>query len=73
MVGFTKSAGIVPRLGRAEAERRHQLIAQGRLPGPRPSDAELLATLGTDLDAFLAEPRGGLRLGGLPLRRGPKD
>ena len=30
-----------------------QLIAEGLLPGPQPSDAELLATLGIDLDAVL--------------------
>jgi ATP-dependent Clp protease ATP-binding subunit ClpA len=33
---------------RAEVDR---LIAQGVLPGPRPSDTELLATLGIDLEA----------------------
>jgi hypothetical protein len=37
MVGFTKSAGIVPHRGREEAERRHQLIAQGSLPAPGPA------------------------------------
>jgi ATP-dependent Clp protease ATP-binding subunit ClpA len=91
MIRFTDRAGIVPELGRREAERLHQyyigpehlllgllvgadnsaarllhahgldvetvraevdrLVAQGRLPGPRPSDAELLATLGIDLEA----------------------
>jgi hypothetical protein len=33
---------------RGEVDR---LVAQGVLPGPQPSDAELLATLGIDLDA----------------------
>jgi hypothetical protein len=28
-----------------------RLVAEGVLPGPQPSDAELLATLGIDLDA----------------------
>ena len=94
MVQFTESAGIVPHLGREEAESRHQyylgpehlllgllvqgdnlaarvlrahgldletvragidqLIAEGVLPGPQPSDAELLAVLGIDLDAVMA-------------------
>jgi Clp amino terminal domain, pathogenicity island component len=36
---------------RAEVER---LIDQGVLPGPQPSDAELLATLGVDLEAVHA-------------------
>jgi hypothetical protein len=94
MVDFTESAGIVPHLGREEAESRHQyylgpehlllgllvqgdnlaarvlrahgldldtvragidqLIAEGVLPGPQPSDAELLAALGIDLDAVMA-------------------
>ena len=31
-----------------------RLIAEGVLPGPRPSDAELLATLGIDLDDVMA-------------------
>jgi hypothetical protein len=31
-----------------------RLIAEGVLPGPQPSDAELLATLGIDLDAVMA-------------------
>jgi Clp amino terminal domain, pathogenicity island component len=31
-----------------------RLVAQGVLPGPQPSDAELLATLGIDLDAVMA-------------------
>ena len=87
---FTEPAGIVPHLGREEAERRHQhylgpehlllgllvqgdslaarvlrahgldlqavragldrLVDQGVLPGPQPSDAELLATIGIDLN-----------------------
>jgi len=98
MVDTTEQAGVVPHLGRQEAERwqhhylgpehlllgllRHgddpvghgdnpaarllrakgldletvraevdRLIAQGVLPGPQPSDAELLATLGIDLEA----------------------
>jgi hypothetical protein len=91
MVRFTERAGIVPELGRREAERLHQhyigpehlllgllvgadnaaarllhahgldletvraevdrLVAQGRLPRPLPGDAELLATLGIDLEA----------------------
>jgi Clp amino terminal domain, pathogenicity island component len=99
MVGFTESAGIVPHLGREEAERRHQyylgsehlllgllvqgdnlaarvlrahgldldtvragidrLVAEGVLPGPQPSDAELLATLGIDLDAVMAHLKEG--------------
>jgi ATP-dependent Clp protease ATP-binding subunit ClpA len=44
---------------RAEAER---LIAEGILPGPRPSDAEVLATVGVDLEAVrdrLIETFGG--------------
>jgi ATP-dependent Clp protease ATP-binding subunit ClpA len=44
---------------RAEAER---LIAQGVLPGPQPSDAEVLATVGVDLKAVrdrLVETFGG--------------
>jgi hypothetical protein len=36
---------------RAEVDR---LIGQGVLPGPQPSDGELLATLGVDLDAVHA-------------------
>jgi Clp amino terminal domain, pathogenicity island component len=32
-----------------------RLVAEGVLPGPQPSDAELLATLGIDLDAVLAQ------------------
>jgi hypothetical protein len=98
MVQTTEQAGVVPHLGRLEAERlrhhylgpehlllgllsegedpiphgdnpaarllrRHgldyatvraeidRLIAAGVLPGPQPSDAELLASLGIDLDA----------------------
>jgi ClpA/ClpB-like protein len=98
MVATTEQAGIVPHLGRLEAERlrhyylgpehlllgllrqgddpvphgdnpaarllrRHgldlaaartgiaRLIADDVLPGPQPSDAELLASLGIDLDA----------------------
>jgi hypothetical protein len=98
VVATTEQAGIVPHLGREEAERlRHQylgpehlllgllreggdpvphgdnpaarmlafrgldlaaaragidrLIADDVLPGPQPSDAELLASLGIDLDA----------------------
>ena len=31
-----------------------RLVAEGVLPGPQPSDAELLATLGIDLDAVMA-------------------
>jgi hypothetical protein len=31
-----------------------RLVAEGVLPGPQPSDTELLATLGIDLDAVLA-------------------
>jgi hypothetical protein len=31
-----------------------RLVAQGILPGPQPSDVELLATLGIDLDAVMA-------------------
>jgi hypothetical protein len=97
MVQTTEQAGVVPHLGRVEAERlrhyylgpehlllgllrqgddpvphgdnaaarllRHhgldlaaaragvdRLIADGVLPGPQPSDAELLASLGIDLD-----------------------
>jgi ATP-dependent Clp protease ATP-binding subunit ClpA len=93
MVRFTEPAGIVPHLGREEAEARGQwyvgpehllvgllrqgdnaaatllrehgldlatvragidrLVDQGALPGPRPDDAELLATLGIDLEAAL--------------------
>ena len=111
-VRFTDTAGLLPHLGREEAERRHQyylgpehlllgllveednpavrelrthgvpvevgddnlaarvlhahgltwetvragidrLVAEGVLPGPQPSDAQLLATLGIDLDAVL--------------------
>jgi hypothetical protein len=91
MVQVTEPAGIVPHLGREEAERLHhhyigpehlllgllvhddnpaarllrshgldlatvragvdRLVAQGVLPGPQPSDAELLASLGIDLEA----------------------
>jgi len=47
-----------------------RLVAEGVLPGPQPSDAELLATLGIDLEEVMAPPGGELRLGGL-LRRGP--
>lgn len=90
MVRVTEPAGIVPHLGRQEADRlQHQylgpehlllglllqgdnpaasvlrehgldletvraevdqLIVHGVLPGPQPSDAELLATLGIDLE-----------------------
>jgi len=112
-VRFTDTAGLLPHLGREEAERRHQyylgpehlllgllveednpavrelrthgvpvevgddnlaarvlhahgltwetvragidrLVAEGVLPGPQPSDAQLLATLGIDLDAVMA-------------------
>ena len=112
-VRFTDTAGLLPHLGREEAERRHQyylgpehlllgllveednpavrelrthgvpvevgddnlaarvlhahgltwetvragidrLVAEGVLPGPQPSDTELLATLGIDLDAVMA-------------------
>ena len=93
MVRFTEPAGIVPDLGREDAEGRGQwyigpehllvgllrqddnpaatllrehgldlatvragidrLVGQGVLPGPRPDDAELLATLGIDLAAAL--------------------
>jgi Clp amino terminal domain, pathogenicity island component len=99
MVQFTESAGIVPHLGREEAERRHQyylgaehlllglliegdnlaarvlrahgldldtvragidrLVAEGVLPRPQPSDAELLATLGIDLDVVMARVKEG--------------
>ena len=98
MIQTTEQAGVLPHLGRLEAERlghhyvgpehlllgllhegddpiqhgdhlagrllrRHgldyatvraeidRLIASGVLPGPQPSDAELLASLGIDLDA----------------------
>ena len=34
-----------------------RLVAEGVLPGPQPSDAELLATLGIDLDAVMARLR----------------
>ena len=34
-----------------------RLVAQGVLPGPQPSDTELLATLGIDLDAVMAHLR----------------
>ena len=34
-----------------------RLIAQGLLPGPQPSDDELLATLGVDLEAVHARVR----------------
>jgi ATP-dependent Clp protease ATP-binding subunit ClpA len=94
MVRFTDAAGIVPHLGREEAEGRGQwyigpehllvgllrqgdntaasllqdhgldldtvragidrLVAERVLPGPQPSEAELLATLGIDLDEVLA-------------------
>jgi hypothetical protein len=36
-----------------------QLVAEGVLPGPQPSDAELLATLGIDLDAVMAGVKEG--------------
>jgi ATP-dependent Clp protease ATP-binding subunit ClpA len=51
--------GIDLETARAEAER---LIAQGVLPGPRPSDAEVLASVGIDLVAVrdrLLETFGG--------------
>jgi hypothetical protein len=97
MVRFTEPAGIVPDLGREDAEGRGQwyigpehllvgllrqddnpaatllrehgldlatvragidrLVGQGVLPGPRPDDAELLATLGIDP----ARPSGTFR------------
>ena len=106
MVATTEQAGVVPHLGRLEAERlrhyylgpehlllgllregdepvphgdnpaarllrRHgldlaavragidRLIADGVLPGPQPSDAELLASLGIDLDAVERRIREG--------------
>ena len=34
-----------------------RLVAEGVLPGPQPSDTELLATLGIDLDAVMAHLR----------------
>jgi ATP-dependent Clp protease ATP-binding subunit ClpA len=40
--------GLDLEAARAAAER---LIADGTLPGPRPSDAEVLATVGVDLEA----------------------
>jgi len=40
--------GLDLEIVRAEVDR---LIAQGLLPGPQPSDSELLATLGVDLEA----------------------
>jgi ATP-dependent Clp protease ATP-binding subunit ClpA len=36
-----------------------RLVAEGVLPGPQPSDAELLATLGIDLDAVMARLKEG--------------
>ena len=36
-----------------------RLVAEGVLPGPQPSDAELLATLGIDLDAVMAHVKEG--------------
>lgn len=36
-----------------------QLVAEGVLPGPQPSDAELLATLGIDFDAVMAGVKEG--------------
>ena len=36
-----------------------RLVAEGVLPGPRPSDAEVLATLGIDLDAVRARLKEG--------------
>jgi Clp amino terminal domain, pathogenicity island component len=36
-----------------------RLVAEGVLPGPQPSDAELLATLGIDLDAVMARVKEG--------------
>jgi hypothetical protein len=36
-----------------------RLVAEGVLPGPQPSDAELLATLGIDLDTVLAGLKEG--------------
>jgi ATP-dependent Clp protease ATP-binding subunit ClpA len=43
-----RASGLDLETVRAEVDR---LIAQGVLPGPQPSDAELLATLGVDLAA----------------------
>src|SRR5919107_5877005 len=37
-----------------------RLIAEGVLPGPQPSDAELLAVLGIDLDAVMARMKESL-------------
>ena len=51
--------------------RIDRLVAEGVLPGPQPSDAELLATLGIDLDAVMARLNEELRLGRL-LLRGPE-
>ena len=54
-----RAHGLDLETARAEAER---LVAQGVLPGPRPSDAEVLATVGVDLKAVrdrLVETFGG--------------
>jgi hypothetical protein len=46
-----RAHGLTSATVRAGIDR---LVAEGVLPGPQPSDAELLATLGIDLDAVMA-------------------
>ena len=46
-----RARGLDPATVRAGIDR---LVAEGVLPGPQPSDTELLATLGIDLDAVMA-------------------
>jgi Clp amino terminal domain, pathogenicity island component len=46
-----RAHGLTSATVRAGIDR---LVAEGVLPGPQPSDAELLATLGIDLDAIMA-------------------
>jgi Clp amino terminal domain, pathogenicity island component len=46
-----RAHGLTSETVRAGIDR---LVAEGVFPGPQPSDAELLATLGIDLDAVMA-------------------
>jgi hypothetical protein len=49
--GVLRAHGLTSETVRAGIDR---LVAEGVLPGPQPSDTELLATLGIDLDAIYA-------------------
>jgi hypothetical protein len=51
-----RAHGLTSETVRAGIDR---LVAEGVLPGPQPSDAELLATLGIDLDAVIASLKEG--------------